>query len=557
MTETNEDNKNRSDFFVFDKLRLRRLYPVNFLLMGVLGDLCLTRVNNDIFDYADTEQLKPLNQVFMCDVLPGPDKNPIDFLKELYKKCDGYGCLGGYFKKSFLKKIEIGKKQQNINTPELFDQLLIEFFEEQLNNDEYKKTIDPLEPLKSMLKPLGMFLVENYKTSGTSSEIKTILSMKPDEMHWIFYMGIPPTKYKEVIESIENYFSNSMSYENHSGPARVFLLEKPLQENYVKADEFSEILKNDKNKFEKLRFHFFAVDHYAAKWALWQLPVLNEIPNFSNFIDRVDEIIIELLEDKTIPELRLNYMARTGLFFDMMPHALIPIQFLFAGKSLKCDKVKKIIVGYYKGYESDVEKWRKKEVQKSFECIAKKNIKYETYFSLELELIVSDRKKPGEESKKIDEGASKKIDVFIRSGKGLIEERKRVILKRRENKANNIELGRFIIDIKGDKFEPYTESASLPPHILEPEVAGKHIRGHARILYDVMEYLSTLNNGSTERSKIVELLSIDNAAEIIRCIEYIKKKMIDWPKDISEMKPYERGKEIVLDESKEKKFLYP
>jgi len=539
-------------FFVFDKLSLRRLYPVNFVLMGVLGDLCLTRVNNEIFDYADNEQLKPLNQVFMCDVLPGPDKNPIDFLKELYKKCYGYGCLGRYFKKSSLKKIEIERKQRNINTPELFDQRLIEFFEEQFNNEEYKKTIDPLEPLKSMLTTLGIFLMENYKKSGTPAEIKTILSEKPDEMDWIFYIGIPPTEYKGIIDSIKDYFSNTMSRENHSGPARVFLLEKPLQENYNKALKFSKYLIDEKNenKFKELGFHFFAVDHYAAKWALWQLPVLNTIPNFINFIDKVDEIIIELLEDKTIPELRLNYMAKTGLFFDMMPHALIPIQFLFAGKAIKCEEVNKLVVGYYKGYDTDVENW--KEMAGKGDIM--NDIRYETYFSLRLSLMISDPEKPQE--------GDRKIDVFIRSGKGLIEERKRVILKRRENKLKGINLGRFIfiIDIKEDKFEPYTESVSLPPHILKPKAASKHIRGHARILYDVMEYLSTLNNGSAERSKIVELLSVDNAAEIIGCIENIKgriDKINGWPKDIADMTPYERGKEIVLIEDIEKKFLYP
>jgi hypothetical protein len=365
-------------------------------------------------------------------------------------------------------------------------------------------------------------------------------------MDWIFYIGIPPTEYRRIIDSIKDYFSNSMSYGTHLGPARVFLLEKPLQEYYEKASEFSIYLNDPNNKFKDLRFHFFAVDHYAAKWALWQLPVLNEIQNFKNFIEEVDEIIIELLEDKTIPELRLNYMARTGLFFDMMPHALIPIQFLFSGKALKCVEVKKLVVSYYKGYETDVQNW---QCMTAVKPRIMNDIRYETYFSLRLALMVSDPEKPQE--------GDRRIDVFIRSGKGLIEERKRVILRRRENKAKKIYLGRFIIDIKEDKFEPYTESASLPPHILKPKAASKHIRGHARILYDVMEYLSTLNNSSADRSKIVELLNVDNAAEIIGCIEKIKDRITDWPKDISDMKPYERGKEIVLDDEEEKEFLYP
>jgi hypothetical protein len=554
MTKSKEEKDEKKpfnyagdNFFVFPKLERRRLYPVNFVLMGVLGDLCLTRVNNEIFDYKANEQLKPLDQVFMCDVLPGPESKPIDFFKELYKKCDGYDCLWRYFQKSFLKRIETEKRQQNINTPKLFDQLLIEVFEEEINNRRYRKIIDLLEPLKSILTPLGLFLVENYKTSGTPAEIITILSEKPDEMDWIFYIGIPPTEYRNVIDSIKDYFFNPMNHENPSGPARVFLLEKPLQENYDNASKFSKYL-NDLSNLKNLRFHFFAVDHYAAKWTLWQLPLLNIISNFINFIDKVDEIIIELIEDRTIPDIRLNYMAKTGLFFDMMPHALIPIQFLFAGKTVKCVEVKKLVVSYYKGYENEVENWKNMAGKPN----TINDIRYETYFSLQLTLMVSDPGKPQEEARK--------IDVFIRSGKGLIKERKRVILKRREDKDKKINLGRFIIDIKEDKFEPSTGTPSLPPHILNPEAASMHIRGHARILYDVMEYLSTLHNGAAERSKVVELLSVENAAEIIGCIEKIKDRIVEkkqWPKEILEMKPYEIGKELILDDDKEKKFLYP
>ena len=62
----------KDSIFVFNKLSIRRRYPVNFVLMGILGDLCLSRINNEIFEYTETEQVKPLNKVFMCDTLPGP-----------------------------------------------------------------------------------------------------------------------------------------------------------------------------------------------------------------------------------------------------------------------------------------------------------------------------------------------------------------------------------------------------------------------------------------------------------------------------------------------------
>ncbi|NIM13666.1 MAG: hypothetical protein GTO45_16230, partial [Candidatus Aminicenantes bacterium] len=63
-----------------------------------------------------------------------------------------------------------------------------------------------------------------------------------------------------------------------SGPAKVFLLEKPLQETSKKARELADYIQEIENDEKYHDFHFFAVDHYAAKWTLSQLPALNTVP---------------------------------------------------------------------------------------------------------------------------------------------------------------------------------------------------------------------------------------------------------------------------------------
>jgi hypothetical protein len=558
----------KDSFFVFDKLSIRRRYPVNFVLMGVLGDLCLSRINNEIFEYTETEQVKPLNKVFMCDTLPGPRVNFKRFLKTLYVKCCGYRCLELYFIKDFLQKVEKIKEDRPSMT---LDEILDSCCEELLTNERDRTLMDRQSEI--LTKP-GIFLVDNYEMSGTSTDIYALfsgLSDSHEDIDWIFYLGIQPENYQKVINYIKNYFLNAPrkkqkittndnnSKSSASGPARIFILEKPLQETSEKAKDIARYIEELQREYKYLGFHFFAVDHYASKWTLSQLPVLKKIPNFEKFIDNVDEIIIELLEDKDIPFARMNYMAKTGLYFDMMTHILIPLQFLFSGKDVKY-KAKKIFVGYYDGYDDQIEEWLKEQDEEL-------EVKPETYFSLELDLIVADK----------EVGTDKRdVRVFIRSGKGMYLERKRVILKRKDGDK----VGTFTIDIKEDKFEPNQDSGvSLPHQIRQAGAASKHIRGYARVLHNVMEYLSSLQddrNGSEnfketgspedgkpdeglqgEFSHVMELLSVENAAKIIECIENIEKSMTNWPKGetwrekIEEMTKYEKGEELFLDNIEE------
>jgi hypothetical protein len=406
--------------------------------------------------------------------------------------------------------------------------------------------------LRHILTDLGLFLFKNYAVSKTQDDIQALFSGLTDnynEMDWIFYLGTPPTNYREIIDYIKDYFYNdSRKKKNQSSPARIFLLEKPLQDTSSLAKQLAEYVKGIENNPSYLGFRFFAVDHYAAKWTLSQLPALNTIPSFSNFIDNVDEIIIELLEDKDIPDLRLNYMAKTGLFFDMMPHILLPLQFLFAGKNLTYE-ASQTCVGYYKGYDEQIAKWRKSVEEK------KQNVRPETYFSLKLVLTITNTDN-SDTDKEVKSKTSHPINVFIRSGKGMKLERKRVILKQHENNR----VGTVSIDIKGDKFEPNENSGvSLPPQIRQAGAASRHIRGHARILRDVVDYLSLLpgnSNASRKISTIVELLSVENAARVIECIEKIEKSITDWPKKIEKMKRYEKGI-LFINEEKEEYFRYP
>lgn len=537
-----------NDFFVFDILSIRRSYPINFVLMGVLGDLCLTRINNEIFEYVTTDQVTPLSRVFMCDILDISEIDLVRFIKEIYEKCEGYQCLGRYFTQECIHNVErIQKNKSNSTTPDETDEQLTDCFDKLLTSMGYQTQE---EQLGQVLTKLGVFLFNNYKVSKTSIDLESLFSGLTEsytEMDWIFYLGTPPSTYKEIIDYIKNYFCEEVGKKKcPSGPAKVFLLEKPLQDTSEEAGELADYIQEIENDEKYHNFHFFAVDHYAAKWTLSQLPALNTVPSFSSFIDNVDEIIIELLEKKDIPYLRLNYMARTGLFFDMMPHILLPLQLFFAEKKVTYE-ASKIIVGYYKGYDSEIEKWLEEHKKRKRE--KKINIRPETYFNLQLVLTVTDTDKKRESK-------SRKVNVFIRSGKRMNLERKRVILK--QHKGDRV--GTVTIDIKGDRFEPNAESGvSLPPQIRRAEGASKTIRGHARVLRDVVDYLSSLTNSSEASEKIlkvVELLSVENAATIIECIEGIKKSIADWPEKIEKMKEYDK-EVLYIDKEKEEKFRFP
>jgi hypothetical protein len=268
--------------------------------------------------------------------------------------------------------------------------------------------------------------------------------------------------------------------------------------------------------------------------------LINKIPNFKKFVEHVDEIIIELLEDKPIPPLRLNYMARTGLFFDMMPHILIPIQILFAGKTVTYT-AEKIVVGYYKGFDTQVSKWLANKTEKI-------DVRYETYFSLQLKLKISNK-----QGNSNDEN-TREVNLFVRSGKEMTEERKWAILKHKptqNNKTEQTEGGIVTIYINDDRFDSNAASGVVLPK----QTPSKHIRGHARIFYDVMNYLSTLKKGSKKKSKVVELLNVDSAVEVIKSIEDIKSGIRDWPK-VEDMEIYETG-ELILNDNSEIMFLRP
>ncbi len=200
-------------------------------------------------------------------------------------------------------------------------------------------------------------------------------------------------------------------------------------------------------------------------------------------------------------------------------------------------------MGYYKGYDSQLEKWLEKQKKRE----KKINIRPETYFNLELVLTITDETR---------EYKNRKVNVFIRSGKGMALERKRVILKK--HKGDRV--GTVTINIKEDRFEPNELSGvSPPPQIWPAEAASRHISGHARVIRDVVHYLLSLTNGSEaskDISKFAELLSVENAAKIIGCIEKIKKSITYWPKKIKKMSSYKKGT-LFINKSKEKKFRYP
>ena len=135
--------------------------------------------------------------------------------------------------------------------------------------------------------------------------------------------------------------------------------------------------------------------------------LLNSISELRHFVfHEIQEIIIDLSEAQSIPKYRFPYMATTGLFYDMMPHALIPLQMLFAGIKVKCEP-ELLCVGQYldedgKSYKDMVEAWATNQ------GVDQSTLRCETYFSIMLKLTLHFDKKP-----------TRKINCYIRSASHL------------------------------------------------------------------------------------------------------------------------------------------
>ena len=527
--------------FVHKEIKRRRHFPVIYVQLGVLGDLCLTRINKEIFDYSRKASATPFHEIYLCDIVDSPSNSSARFLSYLYQKCRNFQCIDLYFSKDITKEIEERNREDGITGD---DTSSLDYFTEKCDSELIYINSDN----KKLLTTLGWFLFNNYRRTKTDDDWSALCAERFDEADWIFYFAIPPRYYKDVLGTVVKHFYDSEGKPFSSpGTAKVILLEKPLQNTSNYAEDLSCKVNEYIDKLVGL--HVFAVDHYAAKFTLAEIPILMQThPDFANFVFSVDEIVIELLEEKEVPDFRLEYMAPTGLYFDMMPHALVPLQMLFAGMDIEY-KASIINVGYYNGYVKKVGNWsRTSTTNKNSK---EKSVKYETYFSIKLDLKVSKKGK-----KKSSE--PRHVIVFIRAGKAMNVERKRVILKRRINK----QVAALTINIKEDCYETTADvGVTLPHYLTDKNEPKKFIRGYARILLNLMQFLNSLPASDSTKQKrtpetVLELMKVDKAASVIKNIETIQDQL-DWPSGDSELTEYPPHEVYVVSREKEKMFVSP
>ena len=68
--------------FVREPSGERPEYPVKFALFGAFGDLALSRINRQLYEYISTIHPKSLLEVYLCDIIS--DSSEPRLLAELY-----------------------------------------------------------------------------------------------------------------------------------------------------------------------------------------------------------------------------------------------------------------------------------------------------------------------------------------------------------------------------------------------------------------------------------------------------------------------------------------
>ncbi len=495
-----------------------RSHPVVYAQFGVLGELCLSRLNDEIHSYYRTTQDNPLGLVLMCDreTAPGSDvPSRVNFLQVIYEKVVGYKCVEKYFKSVV---------QTNASGQELDQHERATVLKNALSNNE----------LTRVLTDLCIFLLDNYHCTESNDDRHKLFEIGPSsaEADWIFYLAINPDAYPGVLEDLHSYVSYFPDINV------IALLEKPFQKSGDKAEYLVEKIEKWEESL-KGKFKVFVVDHYAAKWSISQIPRLTSTPGYLEFLYDVDQVSVELVESKTTDEHRFEYMGSTGLFFDMMPHVLTPLQFLL-GPTVSVRLLSEPeyrFFGAYEGYVKDIEEWRKKHGYGDQESASLN----ETYFCAHFKIVVEFPDTLG----KVGKPREKEISFWFRSAKGMKNERKRVLLKRRGSLKGVLQ-----IDIANDKFEISAGSGfSIPVKLVEgPE---KTIRGYAKILFDLMQYIAALRENANADKPSTALMTAKNAAVIIKEIEQIADLI---GVKGAELTPYYKPKvHMYLDESSERK----
>ncbi|MED5419805.1 MAG: hypothetical protein VYA27_13940, partial [Verrucomicrobiota bacterium] len=59
--------------FVREPSDERPEYPIKFALFGAFGDLALSRINKQVYEYTTRTHPKSLLEVYLCDTVPDAD----------------------------------------------------------------------------------------------------------------------------------------------------------------------------------------------------------------------------------------------------------------------------------------------------------------------------------------------------------------------------------------------------------------------------------------------------------------------------------------------------
>ncbi len=112
------------------------------------------------------------------------------------------------------------------------------------------------------------------------------------------------------------------------------------------------------------------------------------------------------------------------------------------------------------------------------------------------------------------------------------------------------------IDIANEKFyQTQFSGVSFPHRVLSREAAKKQISGYAKVLYDAMEYLVVSAQSDSEH--LIEILNVSNAKEVINNIWKIQEQIKECLTNKNDLRSYKPNDKLVLDDLREKVFLYP
>nr|XP_039250911.1 GDH/6PGL endoplasmic bifunctional protein-like isoform X1 [Styela clava] len=174
----------------------------------------------------------------------------------------------------------------------------------------------------------------------------------------IFYLSVPPSAYKHIIQSISSHCDLKKRNKNYK-----FVFEKPFGESLESAQSLSSLLSKHLNEFQ-----IFRVDHYLGKATTHKIlnfrrknPYIEEILN-KKYVEEIQVVVSETIGCKG----RTTYYDKSGVIRDMLQNHLTEILCLMTmdvnGEQSKSKLLRDILTvfrrdilfGQYQGYMEEV-----------------------------------------------------------------------------------------------------------------------------------------------------------------------------------------------------------